>query len=109
MQGTVYIHCTAGLGRAPATAVAYMAWIRGVPIDEAMEKLTSIRRCSPKIEAIRSATADLLLGIGPVPATIGLYRFGTADKVQVSGLDVGWNQKLDLKYEPKQQRFVLQR
>lgn len=44
-KGTAYIHCTAGMGRAPATAVAYMAWIRGIPVDEAYEMMTTVRRC----------------------------------------------------------------
>ncbi|KAL4550138.1 hypothetical protein Ndes2526B_g08305 [Nannochloris sp. 'desiccata'] len=30
--GTSYIHCTAGLGRAPATALAYMWWIKDIPL-----------------------------------------------------------------------------
>ena len=41
--------------------------------------------CSPKIQAIRSATADLLLGIGPVPATIAISKPGTATSFQVRG------------------------
>jgi hypothetical protein len=44
---------SSGLGRAPASALAYMTWVRGMQVDEAMENLTSIRRCSPKIESIR--------------------------------------------------------
>ncbi len=52
-KGTAYVHCTAGMGRAPATAVAYMAWVRGIPVDEAYEQMTTVRRCSPKIQAIR--------------------------------------------------------
>ena len=35
----------AGMGRAPATAVAYMAWIRGIPVDEAYEMMSTVRRC----------------------------------------------------------------
>ncbi|GAX75733.1 hypothetical protein CEUSTIGMA_g3176.t1 [Chlamydomonas eustigma] len=108
-KGTVYIHCTAGMGRAPATAVAYMAWIRGIPVDTAYEMMTTVRRCSPKIQAIRSATADLLLGTGPVAASIAVHRPGTATSIQVAGLDVGWHQKLDLKRDPTTHRFLLHR
>ncbi len=41
------------MGRAPATALAVMNWIRGMQLDEAYSLLTGLRRCSPKIEAIR--------------------------------------------------------
>ncbi|KAL2896085.1 Phosphoglucan phosphatase LSF2 chloroplastic [Bienertia sinuspersici] len=31
-KGRVYVHCTAGLGRAPAVAIAYMFWFCGMDI-----------------------------------------------------------------------------
>ncbi|CAE8666062.1 unnamed protein product, partial [Polarella glacialis] len=55
-----YIHCTAGLGRAPAVALAYMFWIDGMCLDEAYKQLLAVRMCHPQIGAIRSATWDLL-------------------------------------------------
>lgn len=73
----VYLHCTAGLGRAPAVAIATMWW-EGVRearcstreddaparscLSSAYEALTSIRPCGPNREAIRSATQDILEG-----------------------------------------------
>lgn len=81
------IAMAAGLGRAPATALAYMGWVRGVPLDEGYAQLTGIRRCSPKIDSIRSATADLLLGIQAVSTTIAVHRFGDAHKIQVRVCD----------------------
>lgn len=56
---TVYIHCTAGLGRAPAVAIAYLFWFHGMNMDDAYKYLTSKRPCGPKKEAIRGATYDL--------------------------------------------------
>lgn len=56
----VYVHCTAGLGRAPAICIAYMYWFGGMTLDEAYKELTSIRPCGPKRDAIRAATYDLL-------------------------------------------------
>lgn len=56
---TVYVHCTAGLGRAPAAAIAYLFWFGGMTLDEAYEFVTSKRPCGPKREAIRGATYDL--------------------------------------------------
>lgn len=94
--GTAYIHCTAGLGRAPAVALAYMYWLRGLDLNDAYNHLRSLRYCSPRIEAIRAATADLLLGLDAIPVTVSVLRRGTAQSIQVAGLDVGWHTKLDL-------------
>jgi protein-tyrosine phosphatase len=55
-----YVHCTAGLGRAPAVALAYMYWIRGYDLFEANSMLQSVRYCHPKLESIKAATADLV-------------------------------------------------
>lgn len=32
-KGRVYVHCTAGLGRAPAVAIAYMFWFCGLNVS----------------------------------------------------------------------------
>ncbi|KAG2440133.1 hypothetical protein HXX76_004246 [Chlamydomonas incerta] len=108
-SGTVYIHCTAGMGRAPATALAYMFWLRGHQLDAAYELLRGKRMCSPRIEAIRSATVDLLVGSAPVPVTIAVFRTGTATDFKIAGLDVGWHQQLPLEREPGTGRMVLNR
>lgn len=34
-EGRVYVHCTAGLGRAPAVCIAYMFWFLGMDLDTA--------------------------------------------------------------------------
>jgi hypothetical protein len=57
-----YVHCTAGLGRAPASCIAYLFWFRGYTLDEAYEYLTQIRPCGPSRDAIRGATYDILSG-----------------------------------------------
>ena len=31
----VYVHCTAGLGRAPAVCIAYLYWWCGMDLDDA--------------------------------------------------------------------------
>lgn len=64
-RGPLYIHCTAGLGRAPAVAMAWMHWCKGYPLADAVTLLTSIRACNPKVQAIRQATVDVLY---PQPA-----------------------------------------
>ncbi|CAL8464176.1 g3711 [Coccomyxa elongata] len=58
--GRVYVHCTAGLGRAPAACIAWRYWFNDMQLDEAYTALTAIRPCGPKREAIRAATYDLL-------------------------------------------------
>lgn len=59
---TVYLHCTAGMGRSPGLAIAYMYWFLDAhdSLDGAYEALTSIRPCGPKKESIRAATCDIL-------------------------------------------------
>jgi len=58
----VYVHCTAGLGRAPGCAIAYLFWFQHMTMDQAYELLTSKRPCGPKKDAIRAATFDLVKG-----------------------------------------------
>jgi protein-tyrosine phosphatase len=58
----VYVHCTAGLGRAPGTIIAYLYWFQGLQLHAAYDYLTSIRPCGPKKDAVRGATHDLMSG-----------------------------------------------
>ncbi|KAI3430632.1 hypothetical protein D9Q98_005225 [Chlorella vulgaris] len=58
--GKVYVHCTAGLGRSPAVAIASLYWFTDMQLDEAYAYLTGIRPCGPNKDAIRGATYDLL-------------------------------------------------
>ncbi|KAG5535909.1 hypothetical protein RHGRI_023626 [Rhododendron griersonianum] len=58
-KGKLYMHCTAGLGRAPAVAIAYMFWFCDMDLNTAYDTLTSKRPCGPSKRAIRGATYDL--------------------------------------------------
>ncbi len=58
-QHTVYVHCTAGMGRSPSVVVTYMNWVQQCELEEAVEFVTTCRRCSPNVEAIRMAGEDL--------------------------------------------------
>ncbi|XP_041001056.1 phosphoglucan phosphatase LSF2, chloroplastic [Juglans microcarpa x Juglans regia] len=58
-KGKVYVHCTAGLGRAPAVAISYMFWFCGMNLNTAYDMLTAKRPCGPNRRAIRGATYDL--------------------------------------------------
>ncbi len=54
----VYVHCTAGIGRAPGVAIAYLSWMQGWDLEQAYRFVTEQRACAPYIEAIRQATLD---------------------------------------------------
>ncbi|KAL0401675.1 UNVERIFIED_CONTAM: Phosphoglucan phosphatase DSP4, amyloplastic [Sesamum latifolium] len=106
--GVTYIHCTAGLGRAPATALAYMFWVQGYKLSEAHKLLMSKRSCFPKLDAIKSATADILTGLKKKPVTFK-WRGDGCSTVEISGLDVGWGQRIPLSYDKEQGFWILHR
>ncbi|CAD6252570.1 unnamed protein product [Miscanthus lutarioriparius] len=87
--GVTYIHCTAGLGRAPAVALAYMFWILGYSLNEGHQLLQSKRACFPKLEAIKLATADILTGLSKNTITLKWEDDGCSS-VEISGLDISW-------------------
>ncbi|EYU39691.1 hypothetical protein ABFS82_06G181500 [Erythranthe guttata] len=105
--GVAYIHCTAGLGRAPATALAYMFWIQGYTLKEAHTLLMSKRSCFPKLDAIKSATADILTGLKRKPVKF-TWR-GNCSTVEISGLDIGWGQRIPLSYNEEEGAWILHR
>ncbi|KAM0945110.1 putative tyrosine specific protein phosphatase [Dioscorea sansibarensis] len=106
--GVTYIHCTAGLGRAPAVALAYMFWIQGYKLIEANRLLQSQRACFPKLEAIKSATADLLTGL-PKSRVALSWEDGNYSSVEVSGLDIGWGQRIPLEFDKDQGLWFLEK
>ncbi|XP_022945467.1 phosphoglucan phosphatase DSP4, amyloplastic-like isoform X2 [Cucurbita moschata] len=104
--GVTYIHCTAGLGRAPAVALAYMFWVQGYTLNEALELLLSKRPCFPKIDAIKSSTADILSGFKKKPITLS-WEDDQCSIVEVSGLDIGWGQRVLLKFDKERGVWIL--
>ncbi|MDA2935243.1 dual specificity protein phosphatase family protein [Acidobacteria bacterium AH-259-D05] len=56
---TVYLHCTAGAGRSPTVAIAYLTWNRGWSLAEAATHVQQRRPSCPNVRAIQLATRDL--------------------------------------------------
>jgi hypothetical protein len=54
------VHCNGGRGRAPTIAVAYLFWLGGLALEEAVAAMTAARKSQPKLGVIAGATADLL-------------------------------------------------
>ncbi|XP_078155662.1 dual specificity protein phosphatase (DsPTP1) family protein isoform X2 [Carex rostrata] len=106
--GVTYIHCTAGMGRAPAVALAYMFWILNYRLNEAYHLILSKRACFPKLEAIKNATADMLTGISKSTVTLS-WQGSNCSRVEVSGLDIGWGQRIPLTYDKEKGVWSLKR
>lgn len=47
---TVYLHCTAGAGRSPTVAMAYLHWYCELSFDDAYRYVRSLRACSPMLD-----------------------------------------------------------
>ncbi|GAA0165753.1 protein phosphatase [Lithospermum erythrorhizon] len=106
--GITYIHCTAGLGRAPAVALAYMFWVLGYRLSDAHNLLMSKRSCFPKLDAIKTATADILTGLVKKAVTLR-WSGANCSTVEVSGLDIGWGQRTPLQFKEEIGAWVLQK
>ena len=52
---TVYLHCTAGAGRSPTVAVAYLHRCWGWPLDRALAYVKERQSSTPSVEAIQQA------------------------------------------------------
>jgi protein-tyrosine phosphatase len=55
---TVYLHCTAGIGRSPSVAIAYFVLVRDFALADAVSRVRSLHRCSPDLGAVSSVIMD---------------------------------------------------
>jgi hypothetical protein len=76
----------AGLGRAPAVALAYMWWGQGMHLEDAHKLLLSKRPCCPKLSAIREAAADMLYSGDPQEKTIRKAGTSFSKTVEIAGV-----------------------
>jgi len=53
----VYLHCTAGIGRAPTVAIGYLHDCLGWELKDAVAHVKLRRQCAPHLEALRLALA----------------------------------------------------
>ncbi|CAN6542093.1 unnamed protein product [Malus baccata var. baccata] len=127
--GVTYVHCTAGLGRAPAAALfvasleltvssglltdryqplAYMFWVQGYKLTDAVNLLLSKRACFPKLDAIKNATADILTSMTKRVVTL-TWGGDNCSTVEISGLDIGWGQRIPLEFNKEQGSWILKR
>lgn len=59
-QHRVYVHCNAGICRAPATVLGYLCHYRNMTIDDGLEYLRQSRpKVHPYIGAVEKALSDL--------------------------------------------------
>lgn len=55
----VYIHCTAGMGRAPACAVSYLCWVKKMDLEEAVAFVKKHRKVAvPNVPVLEIALKD---------------------------------------------------
>jgi protein-tyrosine phosphatase len=55
----VYLHCSAGVNRAPTAAAAFLVRSRGVSAQEAFDLVCSRRHCNPYLKVIEQYAASL--------------------------------------------------
>jgi len=55
---TVFVHCNVGVNRSPSICIAYLCWMDGRALDDAVDHVTRCRACDPYVEAIRLADRD---------------------------------------------------
>jgi protein-tyrosine phosphatase len=55
---TVFVHCNVGVNRSPSVVIAYLHWIEGRTLDDAVDHVTRCRACRPYVEAIKLAGCE---------------------------------------------------
>ncbi|KAK4367099.1 hypothetical protein RND71_014979 [Anisodus tanguticus] len=88
--------------------LTYMFWVQGYKLNEAFNLLMSKRSCFPKLDSIKSATADILAGLRKMHVTL-TWHGDDCSTVEISGLDIGWGQRIPLQFDKEKGLWTLQR
>lgn len=87
-----YVHCTAGLGRAPLTVLSYLVWIEGYSPEAAIALIKAARPGAvPAWEAHRGAWADLVERHRPAIAARA-YRLSEMRSRGEGSAEADWSQ-----------------
>jgi protein-tyrosine phosphatase len=62
---TVYVHCSAGINRSPSAVIAYLHWVQGRSLTDAIAGVTRCRACDPYVDAIEDASVEWRRGARP--------------------------------------------
>lgn len=54
-----YVHCTAGIGRAPAAVIGYLVWHEDIDLDDAVAYVKKNRQCDPYVHVIREIDQEI--------------------------------------------------
>ena len=54
-HGRTYLHCNAGMNRAPTVAIAYLHVHRAIPLRDAIRHVKARRSCLPYVAALEAA------------------------------------------------------
>ncbi|KAL2326299.1 hypothetical protein Fmac_025357 [Flemingia macrophylla] len=54
----------------------------------------SKRSCFPKLDAIKNAIADILIGLNKKPVTLS-WEDNNCSTMEISGLEIGWGQVMN--------------
>ena len=54
-----YLHCNAGVSRAPLVAMAYLYWCRKMALEDAINRVWGSRSCSPYLELLEEAPENI--------------------------------------------------
>ncbi len=49
---SVYVHCTAGMERSPATVIAHLVQDQGYTLDQAIDEVRTRRDCAPYVDVL---------------------------------------------------------
>lgn len=55
LHGPTYLHCNAGINRAPTVAIAYLHVHRALPLRDAIRQVKARRSCLPYVSALEAA------------------------------------------------------